>query len=156
MRSFCCFILFLLAASPAFPGEIEYAYDQAGRLTGVNCQGGSRTTYVYDAMGNLLCSGDDCDIHVEATKVCGGKKPCFDLIARGLDASGFVANVLICSDASFAENITLARDTQVLLQGGWNAGFSEQNGSSVIQGSLTLEKGTVEVDGIEIGSAPAP
>ena len=156
MKTFCCFILFLLAASPAFPGEIEYAYDQAGRLTGVNCQGGSRTTYVFDAMGNLVCSGEDCKIYVETSKVCGGKKPCFDLIARGLDASGFVANVLICSDASFAENITLARDALVLVQGGWNDDFSEKNGSSVIQGSLTLEKGTVEVEGLEIGSASAP
>lgn len=36
-------------------GTVTYAYDQAGRLTGVNYDNGRIIRYTYDAMGNILC-----------------------------------------------------------------------------------------------------
>jgi YD repeat-containing protein len=153
-------IFSLLVASDLMAGSVRYVYDAAGRLTGVHYEGVSRTSYILDPMGNMLCAGDGCVIHVETESAraartaenCAGKNPCFSSVGRGIDASGAGANLKLTFEFPFDEHISVVRDTRLLIEGGWNSDFSEKNGSTTIRGSFTIADGVVVVDGIVIGS----
>jgi YD repeat-containing protein len=55
--SICCLSMIFTASSHAE----TYAYDKAGRLTGVSYDDGSSLTYTYDAAGNIIAKGPDTD-----------------------------------------------------------------------------------------------
>ena len=153
MKTYPYLLLFLLVAAFAGAGVVNYEYDDAGRLTGVHYQDVSRTSYIYDPSGNVVCIGDRCDVYVEKSKTCGGKKPCYELVGKGIRAAGASANLKISSDSVFSENVVIDQDTDLAIQGGWSPDFVQKTGSTSIQGSLTVQKGTVTVEGLPLSKA---
>ncbi len=139
-------IVFFSAFAKA--GDIDYAYDEAGRLSGVlQREDGGRISYIYDGMGNLVCQGNACDIYVRPES-CGGKKPCYGQINAGIKAAGFGAKLNIAAGHAFAEDISMTTDCELEMEGGWNADFSNKSGFTSIEGTLTISDGEVTLDGI--------
>ena len=156
MKTYLNLLLLMLLASFAGAGVVNYEYDDAGRLTRVHYQDVSRTSYIYDPSGNVVCIGDTCDVYVEQSKTCGGKKPCYELVGKGIRAAGASANLKIAADSAFPEDLIIDQDTDLSIQGGWSSDFVQRAGNTSIQGSLTVKKGTVTIDGIAIIQSAAP
>ncbi|MCF8146194.1 MAG: InlB B-repeat-containing protein [Deltaproteobacteria bacterium] len=77
---------------------------------------------------------------------CGGKTPCDMTIQQAIEAAD-TGTVILIADGTYDETISLNADKVLTLQGGWDASFGSQTGTTTLkgapkapQGSLTLQE----------------
>lgn len=138
MKSILRFTLGLLVlsglASPVTAAILSYNYDAAGRLTAVNYNGASRTTYGYDKNGSLLTRAN-------STTPALTPSPHFAATFNGLVTNGL-------PDASNSGVITL----KLLANGVYSGKFTVGGLTVSFKGSFDAAGGSVQIP--IIGKAP--
>ncbi len=153
--SILCMVAILVCCS-AWASVVNYKYDAAGRLSGVEYEGVRRESIICDQMGNVVCTGDACEIYVEKNRSCGANRPCYPTIAQGIGASGYDTTVNIASDSSFAEHVVAEPGVQVVVETGWNSDFTAKTDTpAVIEGSLTIASGSLVIGSVVIQAQAA-
>jgi len=118
---------------------------------------------------NVMSNTDsDGDGHLDEIEIANGVDPfntppilvskecvggenieCFDNISQGCSASKNIGTVMI-SNESFDENLSFSQNKQLILSGGWDADFINQNTSTTIGGCLTVSSGSVVLKNITL------
>ena len=80
---------------------------------------------------------------------CDGVYPLYETPGIGIRRACDGAVVKIAA-GTYEEDIVLDQPKTVVVVGGWNAGFSNREGTSEIAGSLLLQAGCVWIDGLAI------
>ena len=94
-----------------------------------------------DAVDSL--EGDSTS-YVEPTASCGGNTPCYATIQEAVNAAASGAIIKI-AEGSYTEAVSLSSSKTLSLQGGWNAAFTAQTSTTIID-SLTITSGTVTAE----------
>jgi pimeloyl-ACP methyl ester carboxylesterase len=83
--------------------------------------------------------------YVATSGGCSGNEPCYTTIQEAVNGARNGGIVRI-KEGSYAESVTLGSDKKVTLQGGWDAAFASQSGTTTLiqapkapQGTLTLQ-----------------
>ncbi|MBC8427113.1 MAG: hypothetical protein H8E00_00495 [Deltaproteobacteria bacterium] len=109
------------------------------RLAATNSEG---TSYGDDKTFNIVI------LYVESSGSCRGNTPCYTTIQEAIDlgSSGAIIKIAV---GVYDEGLIIDTSNDLILQGGWDATFSTQSSSTVIN-SLTINGtgGTVEIDNI--------
>lgn len=82
-------------------------------------------------------------------KTTGGTTTYFSDLQSALNAA-MTGDVFKLQSGITSGNIIIGTNTAVTLKGGYDATFNSRSGTTTISGSLTISKGTVTIDGIEI------
>ena len=91
-------------------------------------------------------------VYIHSSGDCGaGREPCYDTVQQGLEETGGSNFKLKIGKGDYHEDVTAAIDCHYTLSGGYDSGYENQNGLSAIIGSLTITKGTLEVENLVLG-----
>ena len=82
--------------------------------------------------------------YVEPTGSCGGNTPCYTTIQEAVNAAASGAIIKI-AEGSYTEAVSLSSAKILSLLGGWNAAFTAQTSTTIID-SLTINSGTVAAE----------
>jgi len=76
------------------------------------------------------------DLYVESSGSCGGKTPCYSTIQEAINAADS-GDTIKLAQGIYAETFVLNSDKQLILQGGWDAGFTNQTpGTTAIRAPI--------------------
>ena len=90
-------------------------------------------------------------VYVHSNGDCGvGREPCYDTVQQGLSQTGRDAFRIQIAQDDYYEDLTVANDSHYILSGGYDSEYAIQNGLSAIIGSLTIEKGRVEMENLAL------
>ena len=88
-------------------------------------------------------------VYVNCTGNCGeGHEPCHATIQQGLEETGKPAFWLKISQGNYYGDLSGVNDCYYKLSGGFDDGFTRQNGLSTIRGNLTITTGTLEIENL--------
>ena len=120
---------------------------QTGPLNGQTAFGDAAILDWYLGGGG---SGSHHCLYVTTNGKCGDKSPCYSSIQTAIEAAG-AGSAISIGEGTYTEDIALKANKILMLQGGWDASFSDQTSNktfikapSVTQGSLTLQMVTIK------------
>lgn len=93
---------------------------------------------------------DDLTIFIRSSGDCGGNQPCFSTIQEGLDQESQGKVIMRICEGIYSENLTAAKDGVYQLLGGYDSVFVQQTGESTVNGSLTIDDGSIMVENMVI------
>ena len=82
------------------------------------------------------------DLYVESSGSCGGKTPCYLTIQEALIASN-TGDTIKLAEGIYAETFVLNSDKQLILQGGWDVGFTHQTPKTTVIRAPIVTKGSI-------------
>ena len=80
-------------------------------------------------------------LYVSSSGNCGNKVPCLDAIGKGISSAADGATIHI-AEGVYEEDIFLRTPMALILDGGWDAAFTSQNGYTTA-GSLIIRQGNI-------------
>ena len=99
----------------------------------------------------VIDPGEEQIVYVHSSGDCGvGRETCYDTIQKGFSETGQAAFRIEIAQGDYIEDLSVANDCRYTLSGGYDSDYAIQNGLSVIIGSLTILKGTLEVENLVI------
>lgn len=82
------------------------------------------------------------DVYVEPSGSCGGKTPCYYTIQEAINASN-TGDTIKLAEGIYAETFVLNSDKQLILQGGWDVGFTHQTPRTTVIRAPIVTKGSI-------------
>jgi len=87
--------------------------------------------------------------YVSSDGICGGKEPCYETIEEAINASNTDFSILV-ADGDYDGSFTLNENKSLTLQGGWDASFKVQNGTTTLKGAPKAEQGSLTMQNLNI------
>ena len=95
------------------------------------------------------------DAYVESSGSCGGKTPCYSTIQAAINAANS-GDTIKLAQGIYPETIVLDSDKQLILQGGWDSGFTNQTqGTTAIRAPI-VTKGAIAFQELRIMEIAGP
>ena len=82
------------------------------------------------------------DLYVESSGSCGGKTPCYYTTQEAINASN-TGDTIKLAEGIYAETFVLNSDKQLILQGGWDVGFTTQTPRTTVIRAPIVTKGSI-------------
>ena len=134
-------MVFLLTAA-SLAATITYTYDKKGQLTKVDYGDGKAIDYTYDAAGNRVNTGTCVAKSTNPSTAQNTIQAAYNAAAPG--------GVIKIRDLTFVENDDLNIVKSVTVKGGYDCSFASNASYSMLQGSMSISKGTVVLERIVI------
>jgi len=95
------------------------------------------------------------DVYVESSGSCGGKTPCYSTIQGAINAANS-GDTIKLAQGIYAETFVLDSDKQLILQGGWDAGFTQQTPQTTAIRAPIVTKGAIAFQELRIMEIAGP
>ena len=89
------------------------------------------------------------NIYVQSDGTCGGKRPCYTSIQSAINAASSLAVIKI-ADGIYSGDFELAKAKSLTLQGGWEASFGSQSGTTTLQSAPSAANGSLTMQQVKI------
>jgi hypothetical protein len=81
-------------------------------------------------------------IHVSKDGLCNGHSPCYTNIQDGIAAASAPSLIMITQE-TYNEDIILDVDEEIILEGGWDVGFTSDSFYTTVKGSIRITHGRI-------------
>ncbi|MBW1783453.1 MAG: DUF1566 domain-containing protein [Deltaproteobacteria bacterium] len=95
------------------------------------------------------------DVYVESSGSCGGKTPCFSTIQEAINGANS-GDTIKSAQGIYAETFILNSGKQLILQGGWDAGFTKQTPRTTAVRAPIVTKGAMAFQELRIMEIAGP
>lgn len=98
------------------------------------------------------CNDNDANIYPEGPEVRIGSPPAYYRISQfqtGYDSAGSGANIQ-SKVATYIGNFTTGQNKNVTIKGGYDCGYTTNSGTTIINGNMNINSGTVTIEGVKV------